>query len=598
MNNKNNFYLKIHVSILAGLLFTVLISGQIPEEFTIWKFESGAINSIPILKDSVIYIGSMDSSFYAINKNTGEEIWHFKSDFPISSQPSLIENNLLFQAACKLYSLNAQTGQMQWSYVAREEDPESGQPTMYDHSFPVVYNGLVYFGDDWGNINGVDLTSGDLKFRYTSTIEYVEEDDWYIRSTPVIKDDIIYFGDHGAHVYAISLVDTSEVWIKRIYSPVHDGSVVSEMVIKDSLLFFGGYNNSISPLRLSDGEPIWTFVDGETFLPSTPIFYKNNVIVGSTIGSSKIHCLNITDGSKVWDFQAKGIFFVKPNIIKDSILVMNSTNPFSGNIGVLYFLNLNSGQFINEIHLIRATESSPIEVDSSIVIGKDDGVYRINYLPYLEKNNYSYISFCDTLTTVYAFSNEKFTWWFSLVNKGVFCDTVTTLAQIEGDQSGENIQFIHLDGVHLKPGETRKFGIKGGANELLLGKYIITFQVKTPKDSDNILIERQIVLVIEESSKLEETNSDRIRVEAYPNPFNTNVCFRITGECGNPVLLTVYSADGKLLLSKEYYVKEKDGTLIWDLSAGGILSRNNTLYYYIIQTSDKFFTGKLLKASN
>ena len=47
------------------------------------------------------------------------------------------------------------------------------------------------------------------------------------------------------------------------------------------------------------------------------------------MGSSKIHCLKAKDGSKVWTFQAKGVFFVKPIIIQDSILIINSSDPWN-----------------------------------------------------------------------------------------------------------------------------------------------------------------------------------------------------------------------------------------------------------------------------
>ena len=49
--------------------------------------------------------------------------------------------------------------------------------------------GVVYYGDDWGNLNGVDLATGALVFQFTIEIGRP------IRSTPAMKDGVVYFGD-------------------------------------------------------------------------------------------------------------------------------------------------------------------------------------------------------------------------------------------------------------------------------------------------------------------------------------------------------------------------------------------------------------------
>ena len=74
-------------------------------------------------------------------------------------------------------------------------------------------------------------------------MDYERESDYCIASTPAIADNVIYFGDNGAHMFAVSLADSTELWSQKVYSPKWDGSVVSEVVVKDSTLYFGGYNN-------------------------------------------------------------------------------------------------------------------------------------------------------------------------------------------------------------------------------------------------------------------------------------------------------------------------------------------------------------------
>ena len=126
-----------------------------------------------------------------------------------------------------------------------------------------------------GKYECVDIYTGKLVFQYTIKQPNVrDESDKNIRSKPAIKNNIIYFGDYGKRVYAISLKDSSEKWIHTMYSPMHNGSIVSEMVINDTVLYFGCWNDVFSPLNINTGNPIWQLRDEGTFLPSTPIFYK------------------------------------------------------------------------------------------------------------------------------------------------------------------------------------------------------------------------------------------------------------------------------------------------------------------------------------
>jgi len=179
-------------------------------------------------------------------------------------------------------------------------------------------------------------------------------------------------------MYAVSLNDGKLVWTHKVESPKWDGSIISDVVLKDSVLYFGGYNNTFSPLNKYTGKPIWKFTDENTFLPSTPVIYQNKVIVGATIDSEKIHALSVSNGTEVWNFQAEGIFFVTPQIIKDSILLISSTNPFTDKVGYLYMLNCNNGKLLYKIQLSGSTETSPVCIGNSLLIGKNDGLYLIN----------------------------------------------------------------------------------------------------------------------------------------------------------------------------------------------------------------------------
>lgn len=102
---------------------------------------------------SMVFIGSWNGSFYALNAVTGTQIWSFPIDIippcsrnscRIGSSASVdVANNLVFFGAenAYLYALNAQTGALVWKQQLG--DPADGAEVW---SSPVFYKGMVLVG--------------------------------------------------------------------------------------------------------------------------------------------------------------------------------------------------------------------------------------------------------------------------------------------------------------------------------------------------------------------------------------------------------------------------------------------------------------------
>jgi len=67
--------------VLFTFLLSVLwVSISYSQQQLSWKFSTGAaIHSSPVISGEVIYFGSADSSFYALNKKSGKLSWKFKT---------------------------------------------------------------------------------------------------------------------------------------------------------------------------------------------------------------------------------------------------------------------------------------------------------------------------------------------------------------------------------------------------------------------------------------------------------------------------------------------------------------------------------------
>ena len=364
---------------LIGILFPLFSFAQIPTDRIIWKFSSdAAIESTPVIRNNIIYIGNMDGDFFAIDAKTGVEKWDSKVSNPINSSAALKGNVVCIESGSALYGFDANTGILKWRSAANSaESVISADLTDYHHSSPVIENDVVYFGDEWGNMNGVNIQTGKSVFKFTTPSKKT------IRTTPVIKENVIYFGDWEGVVYAVSLPTKSLKWqYKMENTRPYYGAIVSEMVIKDGVLYFGSQHDTYSPLDIKTGKPKWSFIDPDkTYLPSTPVFYKKDLIVGSTINAFKIFCFS--DGKVKWTIPTKGIFFIKPVIFHDSILVMNSSS--FGKTGYLYFVDCKNGKLISETPVEEATPCSPIIINDMLILGRKNGLMAIDTKPFLMK---------------------------------------------------------------------------------------------------------------------------------------------------------------------------------------------------------------------
>jgi outer membrane protein assembly factor BamB len=337
-----------------------------------WKFQTGKeVTSAPTVAEGVVYCGSTNGSFFALDAETGQLRWKFSALYPISGKAAVSSELVCIGSGNTLYGLDKKSGLEKWHYTAKGYRPIfSLDLTDYHRSSPVIADGVVYYGDDWGNLNGVDLATGEPVFQFTT------ESGRPIRSTPVVRDNVVYFGDWEGEVYAVSLVDRKLRWTYRLENvrPYY-GAIVSEFVIQDGVLYFGSQHEIFSPLDITNGNPVWKFADAnKTYLPSTPLIYEGKVVIGSTVFTNAVLCLS--KGEIVWSYKADGIFFTKP-ILDGQVIIINSTN--FGKTGYLYFLDFRTGTLINKLTIEKASPSAPEISGRKLYLGAGDGcIYALD----------------------------------------------------------------------------------------------------------------------------------------------------------------------------------------------------------------------------
>ena len=150
---------------------------------------AGPVFSTPAVADGVVYVGSHDGILYALDAESGEELWRIAAGG--QGAPAVAEGVVYASGADgNLYAVDAETGEEVWAAEV---------PTGF--SSPVVADEAVYVGGSDGVLYAVEVASGDELWTFE-----VEDS---IASSPTVVDGLVYFGSGDDVFYAVGGEDAS-----------------------------------------------------------------------------------------------------------------------------------------------------------------------------------------------------------------------------------------------------------------------------------------------------------------------------------------------------------------------------------------------------
>lgn len=148
----------LYVGGLDGYFYAIdAVSGSLKWETNV----KNDINSSPIEKDGIIYFASLEGKVYALNAANGSIKWQTQIGASIISSPAINGNTLIIGGGLdkNIVCLNLSDGSPNW------KTPLSSATA----SSPTVSNGNVYIGDNGGNLYSINATTGAIKWTYAST---------------------------------------------------------------------------------------------------------------------------------------------------------------------------------------------------------------------------------------------------------------------------------------------------------------------------------------------------------------------------------------------------------------------------------------------
>ncbi|RIK48376.1 MAG: hypothetical protein DCC59_15240, partial [Chloroflexi bacterium] len=167
--------------VFVGLKDKTIVALNVSNGKIIWQKDLGINTQVPpLVRDGIVYVPTAfvgpeltpdehgRAKFFALDAETGEELWVFKSDNYILQTPAIHGNTLYLGGNfydptpidegghTRIYALNLADGSPLWTYESEDGFPKR----LYATQDTVVFVAYQDF------MNGVDASTGELRWRF------------------------------------------------------------------------------------------------------------------------------------------------------------------------------------------------------------------------------------------------------------------------------------------------------------------------------------------------------------------------------------------------------------------------------------------------
>lgn len=340
----------------------------------------GPAHSSPAVYEDVVYFGDFSGRFYALNTKDGSIKWTFFAegerrfgakgihgmepkdqyieddwDF-FNSSPSIHHDKIYFGSGNgKIYALDLQTGKEVWAYQTGE----------VSHTSPAVAYGNVYAGSWDSYLYCLDAETGTKKWNFKTGIDSVNYNQVGIQSSPLVADSTVYFGCRDAHVYALDAITGEFQWKKfNNYSWI----IVSPVIDEENIYYTTSDSQMFTALNRHTGDSLYS-LKTKGFGFSSPILLDDMIYYG--VFNGDLVAVDTKIQGEVWRFQTD-------EAKEDKMQVLNPDGTTNLEKIFANFSVEKMPEMLAMMYSVGAILSTPAPYKNSLIFGTADGhVYAI-----------------------------------------------------------------------------------------------------------------------------------------------------------------------------------------------------------------------------
>ena len=309
-----------------------------------WKFKTDApVIGSPAISNGVVFVGSVDTFFYAIDQATGRLKWKFETNGSIQSSPA-ISDGLIYFATYEglIYAVDENTGTLKWKFAMEYEKRFEathlhGQgpkkqtiPDDWDFylSSPAVFNNRVYVGSGDKNIYALNAKTGILEWKFATKD--------VVHGSPAIANNTVYIGSWDSHLYALDAVTGKEKWRFKAgedFEKFNQVGFQGSPTVVDGTVYIGCRDSHVYAIEAATGRKKWDFPTGNSWVSNTPAV-ANGVVYA---GTSPLNAIDAATGKLLYSYADEFGVFASPAIAGDMAY-------FSGMMGTLIAIHAKTGK--------------------------------------------------------------------------------------------------------------------------------------------------------------------------------------------------------------------------------------------------------------
>jgi len=260
--------------------------------------------------DGSAFIGTPSRFVYALDTESGKELWKYELGAAISGAP-VYNNSRIYVGQQggedEFYCLDAKTGKMIWT-----------QNVGWVWGSATVSDGMVFIPGIDGYLYALDARNGEIVWRHRTEHSTCSE--------PLVMGDYVYFGGWDGYMYKLEKYSGKLIW--RLTGGGSDSGVAIGFDDKILMPGFGMRGMGLRCIDATTQETLWTpQIPPENF-NVTPAYHNGQAYISALFGgglgglpiAAKIIALDASTGEANWSFDGPG----------------GLTGPVVGNNGYVY----------------------------------------------------------------------------------------------------------------------------------------------------------------------------------------------------------------------------------------------------------------------
>ena len=339
----------------------------------LWNFAAAGqcVSHAPTVSNDIVYFGSDAGAVFAVERETGKQLWSFDAEGELAGSPVAFGNLLLLlldrsvaaigPAGRKRWEVEFEFGHPRWAGIVGDVACiRSSGAELYGvrkdgtvvfktdaETDPIVQGAVLYYGLTDGSVEGYDSTA--LKTIWTSALGS------RLACDPLLHAGTLFCVTVNGTLFALAPGSGEQLWSHNIAKPV--GSVA--LAAGDSYVCVLAHRERLYAVDIATGQDRWTqelsyggfsthveAVD-QTVLVNTPrgelraldadtgndiwraphakrrVVWAGHVVGGNLIYFSGVdgafHCADIHSGSEKWSLRPPGIGVEYSPVLSESI---------------------------------------------------------------------------------------------------------------------------------------------------------------------------------------------------------------------------------------------------------------------------------------